>query len=424
MSAMPTRIDPDTPLTRLGLDSLLALRMRALVQHDFGVPLPAALLLRGASLTDVVRYLADHAGIESCVQRTGSVRRVAPRDPTERWVTLVWQNVLGHNNFGVLDHVSFTASQSNALCEALSTRLGTVPGALFDTPTIAAMSDLVRSEFEESPQGCVRMLRSAGDGDPVFLFHPAGGPTSVYQPMVAELPAGFPVLGFERLEDLDTVEDKALRYVDLLRDIRPRGPYVLGGWSFGGCLAYEVAQKLTAQGETVDLVFLIDTILPLPDDSTDPQELLLRRFERFCAHIRDTYDVHFDIPRDTLAALPEAEQIREMIRQLTAAVPDLRAATLRHQYTSYVDARVAERYFPAPYDGRVLLLRAGRPHPLTTALDPRYLRTDEALGWDEHCSKLNVVRVPGDHVSMVDPPNVTVLAAEISAALKQLGWPL
>ncbi len=61
--------------------------------------------------------------------------------------------------------------------------------------------------------------------------------------------------------------------------------------------------------------------------------------------------------------------------------------------------------------------RAHEPHPLTTTLDPRYLRTDESLGWDAFCADLEVVRVPGDHLSMIDPPHVEVVAAALAARL-------
>ena len=72
------------------------------------------------------------------------------------------------------------------------------------------------------------------------------------------------------------------------------------------------------------------------------------------------------------------------------------------------------------WEGPVLLLRAENPYPLTGSLDPRYLRTDDALGWDELCPDMRVARVPGDHVSMIDPPHVEVLAARLDAALRTI----
>ncbi|MGW4525532.1 beta-ketoacyl synthase N-terminal-like domain-containing protein [Amycolatopsis sp. NPDC004378] len=407
-------VDRHVPLTRLGLDSLSAMRARGAVERDFGLPLPIPLLLRGASLAELAGHLADQAGFGPA--RAEPVT-AGPRDPAERWVARHWQAELGGPEPGV--HDDFFAAggdpeRARRLRAVFAEQLGAVPAVerLFATPTVAAMADLLRAELEGHGGGPVRLLRD-GVAEPVFLFHPAGGPTSVYRELVRLLPEGHPVYGFERIDDEDTVEAKAACYTELIREIQPAGPYRLGGWSFGGCLAYETARCLAGP---VDLVFLIDTILPLPA-SGKPADLLLDRFDRFAEHVSRTYGVPFAIPREELASLPEDAQIRWVMDRLAEQVPDLGAGVLRHQYESYVDARVAERYQPQPYDGRVLLLRAQDPHPLTTTLDPRYLRTDDALGWDAFCGALEVTRVPGDHVSMIDPPHVTALASALAARL-------
>ncbi|MEU8636115.1 beta-ketoacyl synthase N-terminal-like domain-containing protein [Amycolatopsis sp. NPDC048633] len=407
-------VERDVPLTRLGLDSLSAMRARGAVERDFGLPLPIPLLLRGASLAELAGHLAEQAGFGPAEAEPVTA---GPRDPAERWVARHWRAELGGPEPGV--HDDFFAAggdpeHARRLRALFAEQLGAVPAVerLFATPTVAAMADLLRAELEGHGGGPVRLLRD-GVGEPVFLFHPAGGPTSVYRELVRLLPEGHPVYGFERIDDEDTVEAKAACYVELIREIQPQGPYRLGGWSFGGCLAYETARRLDGP---VDLVVLIDTILPLPAPGK-PADLLLDRFDRFAEHVSRTYGVPFAIPRDVLAGLDEHAQIRWVMDSLADQVPDLGAGVLRHQYESYVDARVAERYTPERYDGRVLLLRAQDPHPLTTALDPRYLRTDDTLGWDEFCPGLEVARVPGDHVSMIDPPHVTALAAELAARL-------
>ncbi|HWE89929.1 MAG TPA: SDR family NAD(P)-dependent oxidoreductase [Pseudonocardiaceae bacterium] len=462
----PDRLDQHLPLTQLGLDSLMAMRMRAAVQHDLGVPPPVSALLRGASLADVADELAATVGItvptvpsppgpqptvpsppgpqptvptvptpqpaaaqpnaERIPAAPAAHGPIGPRDATERWLALLWRDVLGRNGMGVHDDFfavggdDVLADQVRALIADRIGDRGPVPEveSLFANPTIAVMADLLRSSFEDNPhQMVVRALRAEGADVPLHLFHPAGGPTSVYQPLIAALPNGRPCYGYERLDDVDTVEDKAARYVELLREIQPDGPYLLGGWSFGGCLAYEVASVLTKAGQRVSLVAMIDSILPLPAPNASPQVLLLERFARFAEHVEHTYGVRLDISITELSTLDEPEQIRFVLDRLSSRVPDLGEAVLRHQYTSYVDARVSERYQPRPYDGRVLLLRAADQHQLTTSLDPRYLRTDEALGWDELCADLRVVRVPGDHVTMIDPPNVAVLAHHLADAL-------
>ncbi|WP_020672196.1 type I polyketide synthase [Amycolatopsis nigrescens] len=427
MGFSPDQVDRHRPLTELGLDSLLAMRARSAVERDFGLPLPVPLLLRGASLADVAGHLADQAGFAAGPPEDDRPAVIGPRDPAERWVARKWQEVLdgdeGNGLPGV--HDDFFAAggdpaRADRLRAAFAGELGAVPEAeaLFAVPTIAVMADLLRAEIEGHRQagaGPVRVLREGGT-DPVFLFHPAGGPTSVYQELVRRLGGGRPVYGFERLDTVDTVEEKAAHYAELVRQLQPAGPYRLGGWSFGGCLAYETARQLTAAGERVDLVFMIDSILPLAAGERSPEQLLLDRFGRFAEHIEQTYGIKLDLPAGELARLPEHDQIKLVIDHL-AEVPGMGQAVLHHQYTSYLDARVAERYQPEPYDGHVLLFRAQDPHPLTTSLDPRYLRTDDALGWDEHCARLEIVRVPGDHLSMIDPPNVSVIADALDPAL-------
>ncbi|MFJ9779746.1 beta-ketoacyl synthase N-terminal-like domain-containing protein [Amycolatopsis sp. NPDC101161] len=407
-------VERDVPLTRLGLDSLSAMRARGAVERDFGLPLPIPLLLRGASLAELAAHLAEQAGFGA--GKTAPVT-AGPRDPAERWVARHWRAELGGPEPGV--HDDFFAAggdpeSARRLRAVFAEQLGAVPPVerLFATPTVAALADLLRGEIEGHGGGPVRLLRD-GVAEPLFLFHPAGGPTSVYRELVRLLPEGHPVYGLERIDDEDTVEAKAACYAELIREIQPRGPYRLGGWSFGGCLAHETARRLDGP---VDLVVLIDSILPLPA-AGKPADLLLDRFDRFAEHVSRTYGVPFAIPRAELATLDEDAQIRWVMQSLAERVPDLGAGVLRHQYESYVDARVAERYTPKRYDGRVLLLRAREPHPLTTTLDPRYLRTDETLGWDEYCGDLEVVRVPGDHVSMIDPPHVAVIAAALAARL-------
>jgi phthiocerol/phenolphthiocerol synthesis type-I polyketide synthase D len=64
-----------------------------------------------------------------------------------------------------------------------------------------------------------------------------------------------------------------------------------------------------------------------------------------------------------------------------------------------------------------VLYRAQEAQALTTAIDPRYLRDDADLGWAPLCPGLTVVPVPGDHLSLIDPPHVDVIARHLITAL-------
>jgi phthiocerol/phenolphthiocerol synthesis type-I polyketide synthase D len=410
----PETLDPHAPLTSLGLDSLLAMRARGAVERDFGVTLPLPLLLRGASLTD----LADHLVAEK-------LPRVTPpgpgtRDHTERWLARTLREIVGGPEPAVHQPVDLGGETARRLLAAVGAELGrpVTSAELFAVPTIAGMADVIRTEVEGAGEGPVRRLGGARDGAPLFLCHAAGSPTAVYRPLARLLPATVTCYGLERLDELDTVSRKAARYAELITEHQPAGPYRLGGWSFGGMLAFETARQLSAAGAEIELLFLIDTIIPLPDTGSTPDAALRSRLRRFVDYVEQTYQVDLGLCHDELLAMPEPDRDALVMRRLAERVAGMGDAVLTHQQTSYVDARISEQYTPGDYPGPVLLFRAKDPHPLTTTLDPRYLRTDDALGWHEFCQDLEVVKVPGDHITVIDPPHVTVIADRISTALQ------
>ncbi|GAB2958014.1 SDR family NAD(P)-dependent oxidoreductase [Saccharothrix stipae] len=404
--------DPSLPLTTLGLDSLMAMRLRNAIEHDLGVQLPVPLLLRGASLRDVERHLAGLAPETST--------RVAPRDPTERWVFGQWAEVLGRRDFGVHDDFFALGGSRERLLALVRRRVAGADDSLFTVPTVEAMAERLRAAFEDAG-GPVRVLRAGGSRRPLHLFHPAGGPTSVYEPLV-ELLEDRPCFGYERIDDVPDIPGKAARYVELVRSVQPTGPYVLGGWSFGGCLAHEVACLLGAE---VDLVVMIDTVRPLPAPDVAPADLVRHRFARYVRHVEEVYGASVELPWESLAELDDVGQVDAVLAALVAADLGISAGALRHQRTSYLDARAAERFTPRHFPGRVVFYRATDRETLTTVLDSRYLRRqdDDDLGWADACGVLEVVPVPGDHLSMVDPPHVAAVARHLSAVLDAGGPP-
>ncbi|WP_324788423.1 SDR family NAD(P)-dependent oxidoreductase [Streptomyces sp. H51] len=438
-------LDETVPLPALGLDSLVAVRIRNAAQQDFGVELPADLMLRGASLREIGDTVLGRLGLSAAAReaktpaprpRTGPTERassslpstIQPRDAAERLVAGAWAEVLHTPPADVrADFVSAGAEPGTAdrLVEAIRRRLGDVPpgltaGEVLSRRSVAAIADLIRPAVNPSSGSAVTTLRPPrpGSGRPaLFTFHPAGGPTSVYLPLSRLLPADQAVYGMERLHTQGTMEEKAARYLNLVRDLQPQGPYHLLGWSFGGCLAYETAQQLLAEGETVGFLGLIDTILPAALPGLDSQDVLLERFGRFAEYVKKTYGHELRLPYDELAATPDEQQIDVVMRLVAEAGLDMGPSIMEHQRTSYLDARVGERYSPRPYHGPVVLYRAQQAQRLTTALDPRYLRSDADLGWADFCPDLRIVPVEGDHLSLIDPPHVATIARHLTREL-------
>lgn len=435
-------LDEAVPLPQLGLDSLMAVRIRNAVQQDFAVDLPPDLMLRGATLRDlgdtvlralgIRRETADPAASPAPLDASDDTTplgppavtmpsTIQPRDAAERVVAGAWAEVLRQPPTDVrADFVSAGGDQRAAedLVDLILRRLGCAQlgltaQAVLEQRTVAAIAELIRPVVNHSGDCLVNVLRPPRAGSsrsPLFTFHPGGGPTSVYQPLTQLLPSDQAVYGMERLDALGTMEEKAAHYIALMKDLQPQGPYRLLGWSFGGFLAYETAQQLTEAGKTVDFLGLIDTILPASRPALNASQVLLERFGRFVEYIEKTYGHHVQLPYEELAATPEDKQIDVVMGLVADAGLDMSPGIMEHQRTSYIDARVGERYRPRPYPGHVVLYRARQAHRLISALDPRYLRTEADLGWASLCPRLEVVPVEGDHLSLIDPPHVATIA--------------
>ncbi|MFI5877357.1 SDR family NAD(P)-dependent oxidoreductase [Streptomyces sp. NPDC051445] len=448
MGFAPHDLNDTVALTDLGLDSLMTVRIQNATRQDFAVELSPKLLLRGATLRDLGAAVLSELGLEhpgrtartDCRQGPEDLPRpatretypplpatIGPRDAAERLVASVWSHVLGACPEGVNDDfvaVCGGTHAARALTDGIRQRLGDTNVVLTEEQvlngrTVAAIADLIRPAVNGTDNLVVRALREGPRGcqrPPLFTFHPAGGPTSVYRPLVQLLPGDQPVYGLERIDEAATLEEKATRYLGIIKELWPEGPYHLLGWSFGGCLAYEVACQLREQGQDVGFLGLIDTILPAALPGLDSQ-MLLERFGRFVEYIENTYGHRLELPYEELANTPDEQQIDVVMRLMAEAGLNMSHGILEHQRTSYIDARVGERYRPRPYEGHVVLYRAQEAQPLTTALDPRYLRSEADLGWAPLCPSLEVVPVQGDHLSLIDPPFVEVIAEHLTEAL-------
>jgi thioesterase domain-containing protein len=279
--------------------------------------------------------------------------------------------------------------------------------------TVQAAADAITKQADSRPP--LRALRPGGSRPPLFLAHAAGGTPDVYRPLTELLDPQQPVYGLDRIESADSVSAKARQYAAAIREVCPDGPYHVGGWSFGGFLAQETARLLTAEGGRVDTVVLIDSVRPLPRPGQTEWGTVRAYFEGFAEHVARAYGARLDLPYDELATLDDPARV-DLVLQALREVADIPAAALEHQRASYLDLRIGESHTPGRYEGRVILYRAAESAPHTVR-DRAYEREDDALGWDEVCPDLEIVHVPGHHLSLLDPPHAEVIATHLTRAL-------
>jgi thioesterase domain-containing protein/acyl carrier protein len=331
-------------------------------------------------------------------------------------------------------------SISNAILQAeLSEWMGfRIPHTVFfDLPTIEAVSrylaecsddtagqptDDSERPAEERPRAS--LLLNLSPARPFFCAGGIVGATYYLRPLALAVGPAQPFVGLQPPgldgdeDPLDRIEDLAARYVEELRRMQRHGPYWLGGHSFGGLVAYEMARQLAEGGENVARVVLLDTYVPVPNQTLlVPDEVAaIEELQRMNRLIGSEAEDEGTIDR----TLPLPEQRERLARALgaTGALPaDEYIVNMLEVYQANLDALVT--YQPRWSDLPVTLIRAVAGFPSVMAPGRSIeSRTTERNGWDElGLPKLRVVEVPGDHFSMLAEPHRDAVAAAIRRCL-------
>jgi thioesterase domain-containing protein len=314
--------------------------------------------------------------------------RVAPRDEVELRLARIWEDLLGVRSLGVRDnffalggHSLLVVRLMGMIEQQLGLRLPV--SALIEAPTVERMARLVR-RGTELPRSLVVPIQT-GAGRPLFLVHPIGGNVFCYLPL-AQPGLDVPLYGIQAPAPGEpwSVEALAERYVDALRAVQPEGPYQLGGWSFGGVVAFEMARRLEARGDEVSLLAMIDVAPPQrevrPEAPVD--------WARFAEDLRGL-----------AGAGPSEPPVREV--PVEGLLDDEATRELFELFRA--NHKALSSYRPGPYGGRLALIRA----EATAAALP----DDPDQAWSELAARgAEVHRLSGDHYSLLRPPHAAALS--------------
>ena len=360
----------------------------------------------------------------------------APRTPVEQALARIWSDALGIERVGVHDNFFQLGGHSVLairLMMEIQKQLGRrVPlPALFQGPTIAQLAVALHSGPSRAPWSPLVPLRSGGSRLPFFCVHQGGGTVMAYVGLARHLDAEQPFFGLQsrgldgELEPFTSIEEMASAYLEAVRTIQPEGPYLLGGHSLGGTIAFEMARQLRDQGREVALLALIDAVAPCfagiagdldpaaLDDATTLADL--------ARQIEDAAGVSLPISEAALRSLAPDDQLEffaEQLRQaflargadetlvqgmLAGGVPMLRPLLK----VARTNTLAVINYVPRPYPGPITVLRGHRAG-----------ETDPSLGWSPYASgPIAIHEVSGDHYSVMAEPHVRVLAERLQALL-------
>lgn len=349
---------------------------------------------------------------------------VPPRDAAERVTFATWAIVTGKSPGGIFNELpALDDDTATKMAERLSERaegIITVDDVKSAT-TIEALATIVRDQLEDGVvDGFVRTLRAKPEGSnkvPLFVFHPAGGSTVVYEPLMKRLPADTPVYGIERVEG--SIEERAAEYVPKLLELHD-GPFVLAGWSLGGAMAYACAIGLKQAGADVRYVGLIDAVMPgEPIDQS--KEGMRARWDRYARFAERTFNVEVpEIPYEELEKLDDEGQVRFVMDVVAQSGVQIPGGIIEHQRTSYLDNRALDTAEYQPYDGYVALYMADRYHDDAIVFEPAYATRKPDGGWGEYVSDLEIVPIGGEHVQVIDEPYIAKVGAHMSEAINRI----
>jgi polyketide synthase 13 len=511
MGYEPEDLPWEVPLIELGLDSLMAVRIKNRVEYDFDLPPIQLTAVRDANLyaveklieyalehRDEVDQLAEHqkamtpeeiaaeqaqmmggastvAEVEDALTSAGAARAgdipppptdpsgpavpppptnpagpdqpsaaslaaqvltqeavtealgadVPPREAAERVTFATWAIVTGKSPGGIFNALpTLDDATAEKLAQRLSERAeGTITvDDVKNSPTIEALATIVREYLEAGEiDGFVRTLRAPQEGSdstPVFVFHPAGGSTVVYEPLLKRLPQDTPMYGFERVEG--SVEERARQYLPKLLELGGNGPFILVGWSLGGALAYACAIGLKRAGADVRFVGLIDMVRP-GEEIPQTKEETRARWDRYARFAERTFNVEVPpIPYEQLEDLDDEAQVQFVLDAIKESGVQIPGGVIEHQRTSYLDNRLLETAEIQPYDGHVTLYMADRYHDDAIFFEPRYAVRQPDGGWGEFVSDLEIVHIGGEHIQAIDEPYIAKVGAHMSEAIDRI----
>jgi len=344
---------------------------------------------------------------------------VAPRDEHEAIVARVWEELLGVKPVGAADNF-FDLGGHSMLAVRVMAEIERRTGrrlrlaSLFQQATVEHLARLLREPETCDPESSLVPLQPEGHGRPFFCVHPAGGTVFCYRQLAEQLGRERPFYGLQAVgidglrEPHDRVEEMGAHYVAAIRTVQPKGPYLMGGWSLGGNLAFETARQLVEQGEEVGLLALFDTAAMRTDRKPEEKD--------FLPMVMELFPDEDNVPLAELQKMTPREQMAYFVKraaeaEIVAADPDLDAG--RHVFEVFKTSMQAMiDYQQKPYSGKVTLFCAEhREDWFNSTSDPQ-------LGWGAWAEGgVEVHQVPGGHIHMVLEPSVRVLAEKLRGCL-------
>ena len=322
---------------------------------------------------------------------------IPPRDDLERKLVAIWESTLNLSPIGISDNI-FDLGVDSLLAAELFAKIEKTlgkqlpPAPLFQAPTVESLASLLRQHNSQKWSSLVT-IQPHGTKTPLFCVHGGAGTVLLFNSLARHLAPERPVYGLQarglygRERPHTSVKDMAAHYIREMRTVQPRGPYLIGGWCFGGIVAFEIAQQLQFIGEKVDLLVMFNAasrpeeyaadVDPAPTDhARKPAKAYHSRWHQFAAlPAREKFSyfaggVRRKLRRGQYGLSRYARGVsRRTLCRLYIALRLPLPDDIRNYYFLYMNTIAERRYKPKPYVGDMLIFRDQGPY------------RDPSLGW-------------------------------------------
>jgi thioesterase domain-containing protein/acyl carrier protein len=302
---------------------------------------------------------------------------------------------------------------------------------LFDARTIRQLAQLIRQSsvpvhVELGASSSVVPIQRLGSRHPLYLI-PGGYGTTVlpFREVSLLLGPDQPVYGFEAKkpepnQELESIPQRAARFVEELRSVQPKGPYFLLGWCGGGYIAFEMAHLLSKAGEAVPFLGIVDCAVPrCPETVAARTRLVAQRLSwRLQSFLRRGPKGMASRLMDLAKSLGKALHLP--LGSKSTSLADDPVSPLPQAIDDMDERawRIVERYFPKPYSGKCVLINGKETWAyggVSPDLDPR-------LAWFKLFERgCEVKVVPGDHMELLKAPHSRQFAAVLKDCLERYG---
>ena len=364
LGASPKRIEVHRPLLELGLDSLMGVELAMLIEHDFSLALPVQALQRDMTLSKLATILLEH---------------------------------LFSSDFQKPIRESFGQAEK--------------PVDSFSNPYLVSM-------------------KSGASRPPLLLVHAVGGDLSIYRHLVNTLSRSRPVFGVQsRLmtgsqKEHSTLAKMASEYVGAVRERWSEGPYYLCGFSLGGYLSLRMAKILEDLNQQVAFVGVIEWSLYPADNRKPKRDRLSDLIVSTFGWLEQELGIVVPVSTRTLS-----NRAAELASELLSEAPGQRSRFIlewltAEGYLTEVPSRTAQDYL-SRLETHLSMLSDELPlEPIQAPLCLWRARRGFTNGSPLWCQVSNRILheevLDGDHFSLMQPPQVEILASQMEKSMARL----